>query len=215
MRTSHAWTILGIGAALVVACSSDEPSGNEDGDDGEDVEATCEGFVSAMVDCGVLTGSRLAGCDDEHPMLPCLMNCVGRATCEEIEAAYCYLDVNVFSNCVTACEEAEPGPVFVCSNGVPIEARWRCDGVADCPRGEDEDCPTGYFTCDDGLEIPAGWRCDGVPDCLGGEDELDCGDVPRVRCDDGTTVPASRECDGFDDCANGEDELDCTKLSCG
>jgi hypothetical protein len=205
------WTI-SVGAALVVGCASSE-SDDRNTDDGDNGEPTCASFVDLLVDCGVITGIRLAGCDDGQPILPCVTACVENASCEEIEAAYCYFDFNTFADCVTACDAAEPGPEFLCSNGLPIQASWRCDGVSDCPNGEDEDCPEGEFTCDGGLRIPAGWQCDGVDDCPSGDDELDCSGRTFI-CDDGSSLPASRECDGASDCAGGEDELDCAKLTC-
>jgi hypothetical protein len=204
-----------ISSALVVACSNDEPNdrnGASDDPDGNG-KPTCQSFVSLLVDCGVITGTRLAGCDDGQPLLPCVTACVESASCEEIEAAYCYLDVNTFADCVMACDAAEPGPEFLCNNGVPIQASWRCDGVSDCPNGEDEACPDGEFVCDSDLRIPAGWQCDGVDDCPAGEDELDCSGR-TITCGDGSSVPASRECDGASDCPDGEDELDCARLTC-
>jgi hypothetical protein len=206
------WMLVGTCGPLVVACSSDETSPPDD--TGSDGEPTCEKLVSMLTGCRVITGTHLAGCDDERPLLPCLMECVVSSSCEEIEAAYCYLDANAFAECVTACVEAEPEPSFVCGNGAPIEASWKCDGVSDCPNGEDEDCLTGSFTCDSGLSIPAGWQCDGVDDCPDGDDELDCGGGPGFACGDGVTVSASRRCNGVDDCENGADEIDCTRLTC-
>jgi hypothetical protein len=212
MRT-HLLSAAAIWAALLVACSSDRGDESRSRNDaGNDV--TCASFVGMLVDCGVITGTRLAGCEDDNPLLPCVAGCVESASCEEIEAAYCNLEPNAFAECATACETSQPTPEFVCNNGAPIQASWRCDGVSDCPNGEDEACPGGMLVCEDGLRIPAGWQCDGVSDCAGGEDELDCGSSPSITCRDGTTIPASRQCDGVADCADEEDELDCTRLAC-
>jgi hypothetical protein len=215
MRANLLSTTASICAVLLVACSNDRADEGRPGNGGDDGESTCASFVKLLVDCGVITGTRLGGCEDDHPLLSCVIDCVENASCEDIEAAYCNLEPNTFVECVTGCESAQPIPEFVCDNGAPIQASWRCDGVSDCPNGEDEACPDGMFTCDSGLSIPAGWQCDGVSDCEAGEDELDCVPGSSVACRDGTSIPASRQCNGVPDCANDEDELDCTKLSCG
>ncbi len=215
MRTRLAWTISGIGAALVVACSAGAPGDPEASSDGgvDNGEITCARFVRMLTDCGVVTGTRFAGCEDDDAILPCATDCVAKASCAEIEAMYCAASFNDFAQCLDDCQAALPPPEFVCGDGSRIPASFQCDGFADCPGGEDEDCPEGTFTCDSGLNIPAGWQCDGVLDCADGEDELDCTGA-MVDCGNAMSVPASRACDGTRDCPGGEDELDCTKLTC-
>ncbi|XP_063629184.1 prolow-density lipoprotein receptor-related protein 1-like [Cydia splendana] len=99
---------------------------------------------------------------------------------------------------------------------LPLSAR--CDGSADCPRGEDEaDCSL----------TPLSVRCDGSADCPRGEDEADCSCAPTAfRCASDKTclhectphtyyiclslTPLSVRCDGSADCPRGEDEADCS-----
>ncbi len=173
---------------------------------------TCANYVKALTACHVITGTRLADCNDSKPILECVFACVKNASCDEIKADYCDGSYDAYASCLDDCNNAQPAAMFVCNDGTEIMASFRCDGVPDCPGGEDEVCPPGTFTCDNGLMIPAGWKCDGVSDCENGEDERDCG--PPFVCNDGTTLPSSKECDGTADCAQGEDELDCTKLTC-
>jgi hypothetical protein len=214
MQTSARLESSWLGALLLLACSSHHGAPQKaPADAASDATApTCANLVNRLTACGVLTGTRLAGCTDDAPILPCVMACLEGATCTEVAANYCMGAFNAFAGCLNECQDSLPPPEFVCDDGSRISARWRCDGVPDCPNGEDEKCPPGTFTCADGLSIPAGWRCDGVTDCSGGEDERDCG--PRLICSDGVSLPASRECDGVADCADGSDETDCVKRSC-
>ena len=48
-----------------------------------------------------------------------------------------------------------------------------CDGVSNCPNGEDED-ELHCFKCSDGNSIPKAWICDGHRDCVEGKDEDGC-----------------------------------------
>ncbi len=237
MRTRLAWLIVGATAALAASCAADDDehagsaanggSGDDDthpgtaanggsGDDAHagapptgDGKATCQSFVQTLTDCEVIRGTHFKGCSDDDPTLQCLASCVADAACDEIKETYCYHSFTGYAECLQACKKPRD---FVCGDGSTIAATWQCDGVADCPGGEDEECADGTFACAGGPSIPAGWRCDGVEDCSGGDDEADC--HPDFRCDDGTLVPASQECDRFVDCPNGEDERDCTMLTC-
>jgi hypothetical protein len=182
------------------------------GEAGAAHEATCASFVRMLTDCGLLTGTRLAGCDDDNPLLACAADCVRTASCDAVQAMYCGGSYNDFALCLDECRATLPLPEFPCGDGTRVPARWTCDGATDCENGADEDCPEGMFACESGLEIPLGWQCDGVSDCSSGEDELDCG--PPFSCASGAAVARSRECDGTPDCTDADDELDCATLTC-
>lgn len=120
---------------------------------------------------------------------------------------------------------------FTCGDASCIAIGRRCDGVADCLDGDDEEacdgggagtdgaCEGNQFACSDGTCIPAEWRCDGeYEDCAGGEDEAACDGAPppsgcgaeEFTCDDGACIPGAWRCDGeYTDCAGGEDEDAC------
>lgn len=71
--------------------------------------------------------------------------------------------------------------VFRCTSGQRqcLVLSARCNGTAECARGEDEaDCDVcrsaDEFRCANGLCIRQGWRCDGQHDCGDGSDERNC-----------------------------------------
>jgi hypothetical protein len=205
--------------AAVMACSSEAPPvaapcGNAGAGSHPDTTqaASCVSFVQRLLDCEVITGTRLGGCQDDNPVLICAWACAQKATCAQIKNSYCADAVNSYRGCLNECKS--PPPLFTCDDGSQIDARWQCDGAADCPNGEDEVCAQGTFTRDSGVTIPAAWQCDQVIDCTGGEDERDCTGAPMISCDTGESIPASRECNGVEDCPNGEDERDCAMLTC-
>lgn len=122
--------------------------------------------------------------------------------------------------CVPKCADTE----FECTSDRCVDARGRCDGVADCDDMSDETgCPCDEdvaFRC--GLNtscLPLSRRCDGVADCWDMRDEVDC---PRDECPppraDGRKgylchgwhcVPPELVCDGREDCEDGGDEGAC------
>ena len=85
-----------------------------------------------------------------------------------------------------------------------------CDGVFDCPLGDDEErcsaheCPPSAYKCSDtGRCLKPGQLCNGCEDCENGEDERNCtsvvGQCPgnRFYCvSDHTCIPVAWACDG-------------------
>lgn len=117
--------------------------------------------------------------------------------------------------------------------------RYVCNGVRDCPAGDDEtNCTTtttraptttptvttikptvcAGFLCSkiSNQCIPSKYLCDGTKDCKdSGEDELCCG-VNEQRCHVqagmvlGKCIGNHVLCDGYNDCGDNSDERNCT-----
>ena len=79
------------------------------------------------------------------------------------------------------CEKIGCPTHFKCPASYCVPARRICDGVSDCPYGDDEhgcsnqhlSCP-GYFKCKSGACLDMTEVCNGHADCAGGEDEMFC-----------------------------------------
>lgn len=90
----------------------------------------------------------------------------------------------------------------------------RCDGVMDCPNGEDElscgdNCP-GEFSCGNSTAgcFDLRRRCDGRKDCESGIDEANCTTTTcnSFVCDNGNCIDDVLVNNGLDDCGDGSDE---------
>lgn len=109
----------------------------------------------------------------------------------------------------------------------------RCNGTAECPRGEDEvgcsGCSFYEFQCrEDKTCIRKEFRCDKQKDCSDGSDELNCQyfngsfyyqfatmcQDDMFDCGDGTCIEQLRVCDGTPNCKNGQDESPICKTAC-
>jgi hypothetical protein len=84
------------------------------------------------------------------------------------------------------CLEGFCGGVFVCDDGSSIGGDEVCNGLSDCPDGDDEDPEF----------------CEGLAE--GGDGDGDGGDV--FQCDDGGQIPLDSLCDGTADCDDASDE---------
>lgn len=90
-----------------------------------------------------------------------------------------------FAQGTTSC-----GTNFQCNDSTCVMASAKCDGIRDCPNGDDEEsCEILDSTCTD-LEVmcpdssacikPLSF-CDGIYDCRDRSDEIGCGKFPRCH----------------------------------
>ena len=192
------------------------------------VKASCSATKKRCVD--------IFRCSSDAKMLPARFKCDGKEQCndgsDEASCAStekkCKLN-NLFSrkdsqvcdgtcDCGSRCEDESRkyygcAPMFKCASGKKIPGKRRCDGTADCEKGEDEDsCP---FTCIDGSVVKAEARCDRTCDCQSGscEDEANC-QFEHVCAVSGEKVAESKVCDGTKDCQLGDDEALCEDKAC-
>jgi hypothetical protein len=133
----------------------------------------------------------------------CYARCLGAATCTELEAALCGTSIDLLRQCDHQCAHR-------CPDGSLIAVEAVCDGVEQCPSGEDEtNCTT--FQCADGSAVAVAARCDGSWTCPDGSDEIDC---PTFVCRDGMEIRETLVCNGYDNCLDGADEQGCPVFRC-
>nr|QBM78333.1 vitellogenin receptor [Calliptamus italicus] len=98
----------------------------------------------------------------------------------------------------------------------------RCNGVPDCPGGDDErdcvQCRDYDFQCDSGQCISSEMKCDGTEQCQDGSDERQCERTVCVadefECRNGQCIDRHMRCDTTRDCRDNSDEENCAAVTC-
>lgn len=136
----------------------------------------------------------------------------------------------------TACEEfdVDKEPVkFQCTSDrkICLNITARCNGMTECPRGEDEancsGCRIHEFECTNKKCIRMEWRCDQQNDCGDRSDEIGCDNSTTAtettsrgcgagmfNCKDGNCIYMDLVCNGQNDCPNKMDESSACATSC-
>ncbi|KAK2588774.1 hypothetical protein KPH14_001654 [Odynerus spinipes] len=108
-----------------------------------------------------------------------------------------------------------------------IKLKQMCNGVADCPGGEDEAddcklislCDKNQFTCKNGECVGRESRCNSRYDCKDRSDEENC-ETPKCKadefqCHEGGCISKYLVCNMDPDCADFSDETNCGSRTCG
>ncbi|XP_018311386.1 vitellogenin receptor [Mycetomoellerius zeteki] len=124
-----------------------------------------------------------------------------------------------------------PANEFKCDEyNLCISKKNVCDGIKDCPHGEDETidchekkkCEKDHFTCTNGECTDMKHRCDWRYNCIDHSDEENC-ERPQCledefQCHDGliSCIPKTLVCNEFPDCTDASDETNeaCKETTC-
>lgn len=127
----------------------------------------CREDTEALEECGLQL--RALTCESSEGA--CYADCYARASCEVLRSLR-NEDADVppsLSRCTAQCRDP-----LVCDEGATtIDARWRCDGEADCADRHDE-LGCEYHECADGQLVTLDARCDEYEHCSDGSDEEGC-----------------------------------------
>uniref|UniRef100_A0A8C6WA71 Atrial natriuretic peptide-converting enzyme n=1 Tax=Nannospalax galili TaxID=1026970 RepID=A0A8C6WA71_NANGA len=148
--------------------------------------------------------------DDRHGLLPCRSFCeAAKEGCESVlgmvnsswpDFLKCsqFRDHTDSSNISRICFSPQHehgkqllcggGESFLCTSGICVPRKLRCNGYNDCDDWSDEAHCTchsqGLVECRSGQCIPSTFQCDGDEDCRDGSDEENCGDS-QTPCQEG------------------------------
>ncbi|XP_013411103.1 prolow-density lipoprotein receptor-related protein 1 [Lingula anatina] len=126
--------------------------------------------------------------------------------------------------CTSVSKQVCAEDMFDCSEGVCIPFELTCDGIINCPLGQDENttycryrkCPAGFFGCLNHRCVKNETQCDGKDDCGDNSDELLCRcKLTEFRCaSDDKCISSSKKCNLKKDCEDASDEKGCPPVGC-
>uniref|UniRef100_A0A8C6RK13 Atrial natriuretic peptide-converting enzyme n=1 Tax=Nannospalax galili TaxID=1026970 RepID=A0A8C6RK13_NANGA len=174
--------------------------------------------------------------DDRHGLLPCRSFCeAAKEGCESVlgmvnsswpDFLKCsqFRDHTDSSNISRICFSPQHehgkqllcggGESFLCTSGICVPRKLRCNGYNDCDDWSDEahcNCSEDLFHCHTGKCLNHSFVCDGYDDCgdLSDEQNCACHSQGLVECRSGQCIPSTFQCDGDEDCRDGSDEENC------
>ncbi|KAJ8413193.1 hypothetical protein AAFF_G00091890 [Aldrovandia affinis] len=164
--------------------------------------------VNKMIYCGSHIGhSTVFHMPDPRPEV--VFRCSSRRA--DLPFTATYHTFNISQPC--------PDGHFLCSTGLCVDRKLRCDGLDDCRDESDElFCSKPSKNCGGSTPVHPLYICNGERDCANGRDETNCtletscSDI-RYQCKSGACIlKRNAKCDGVSDCLDRSDESDC---ACG